>query len=108
MYSYNYFANFTRVLQGSPTKTNPRLESLGVPTDPTAEGKLLPRRGVFHVQGALGPLQGFRTGSHGTLRQLRLGHAGEALEVIVAGVAKVGRPKAEVDGHRAAVATLVL
>lgn len=46
--------------------------------------------------------------SDGTLGELRLGRAGDPLEIVVAGIAEVGRAEAEVDGHRAAVATLVL
>ena len=60
------------------------------------------------MQRALCPLQGLGTRANGTLGQLRLGHACQSLEVIVTGVAEVGGAKAEVDSHRAAVATLVL
>ena len=35
-------------------------------------------------------------------------HKFPSLEVVVTGVAEVGRPEAEEDGHRAAVAALVL
>ena len=52
--------------------------------------------------------QRFSSGTDGTLGQLRLGRAGDTLEVVVARVAEVGRAEAEVDGHGAAVATLVL
>ena len=63
---------------------------------------------MLDVQGALCPLQGLGTGSHRALGQLGLGNAGQALEVVMAGVAEVGGAKAEVDGHRAAVAALEL
>ncbi len=60
------------------------------------------------MQGALGPLQGLGTRPHGTLGELRLDDAGEVLEIIVARVAEVSGPKAEIDRHRTAVTTLVL
>lgn len=63
---------------------------------------------MFDVQGALGPLQGLGTWSHRALREVCLHKASQALEVVMAGVAEVGGPKAEIDGHRTAVAALVL
>lgn len=60
------------------------------------------------MQGAFCALQGFCPGAHGTLGELGFRGAGDTLEVVVAGIAEVSGPKAEVDGHRAAVATLVL
>ena len=84
------------------------LESLRIAAYSTTESKFLAGQRVFDVQRALDPLQGLCTGPHGTLRQLRLGDAGDALEVIVARVAEVRCSEAEVDGYRAAVATLVL
>lgn len=60
------------------------------------------------MQWALSPLQWLGTWSHRTLGQLRLDNAGQVLKVIVAWVAEVGGPKAEIDGHRAAITTLVL
>ena len=53
-------------------------------------------------------LQWLGSRSYGTLGELRLGRAGDSLEIVVAGVAEVGRAEAEVDGHGAAIATLVL
>ena len=84
------------------------LESLRIAAYSTTESKFLAGQRVFDVQRALDPLQGLCTGPHGTLRQLRLGDAGDALEVIVARVAEVRCSEAEVDGYGAAVATLVL
>ena len=46
--------------------------------------------------------------SHGALGQLRFGDVGDSLEVIMTRVTEMGRPEAEEDGHRAAIATLVL
>ena len=60
------------------------------------------------MQGALCPLQGLGTRPHGTLGEIRLDEASQALEVVMARVAEVGGPKAEIDGHRTAVAALVL
>ena len=60
------------------------------------------------MQGALGALQGFCTGAHGALGELGFGGAGHSLEVVVARIAEVGGSKAEVDGHRTAVAAFVL
>ena len=63
---------------------------------------------MLHVEGTLHALQWLGSGTHWALRQLRLGRAGDSLEVVVAGVAEMGGPEAEVDSHRTAVATLVL
>ena len=60
------------------------------------------------MEGALCPLQGLGTGSHGALGELGLGNAGEALEVVMAGIAEVGGTKAEVDSHRTAITALEL
>jgi len=60
------------------------------------------------MQWALSPLKGAGTRPHWALGELRLGHASQPLEVIMTGGAEVGCAKAEVDGHRAAVAALVL
>ena len=84
------------------------LEGLCISAHTTAEGKFLTSRGVFHVQGAFCALQGFCTGAHGALGQLRFGGAGHALEIVVAWIAEVGSSETEVDGHRTAVAALVL
>ena len=43
-----------------------------------------------------------------TVGQIGLGDVRNPLEVIVAGIAEVGCSEAEEDGHRTAVATLVL
>ena len=104
------------------------LESVGVPTDSTAEGELLPRGGVFHMQGTLLNIQwhsltenynmlepasqstcstGAYLGSHRALRELRFGNVSNSLEVIVAGVTEVSGAEAEEDSHRAAVSALV-
>lgn len=81
-----------------PTSPLPS-ESLCIPADSTAQSKLLPSWGVLDMQGAFSPLQGFCAGPHGTLRELRLGDAGQPLEVVVTRIAKVGGAKAEVHGH---------
>ena len=60
------------------------------------------------MQRTLCSFQWFGAGADRALGELGLGHAGEALEVVVARIAEVGRPKAEVDSDRAAVAALVL
>ena len=60
------------------------------------------------MQWALCSLERFGTWTNGTLGQLRLGHACQTLEVVMARVAEVGGAKAKVDSHRAAIATLVL
>ena len=75
------------------------LEGLSVSTHATSQGKLLSSCGVFHVQRALCPLQGLGPRSNWTLGQLGLGCACDTLEIVVAGVAEVGRAEAEVDGH---------
>lgn len=60
------------------------------------------------MQGAFCALQGFCTGAHRALGELGFWDTGDTLEIIVARVAEVGCSEAEVDSHRAAVATLVL
>ena len=60
------------------------------------------------MQRALSPLKGTGTRPHWALGELRLGHASQPLEVVMARGAEVGGAEAEVDGHGAAVATLVL
>ncbi len=47
-------------------------------------------------------------GADWALRQLRLGHVGDSLEVIVTRVAEVSGAEAEEDGDGAAVSALVL
>ena len=72
-------------------------ESLSIPTDTTPQGKLLPCRGVFDVQWTLSPFQGAGTRAHGTLGELRLDHACQTLEVIVARGTKVCGTETVVD-----------
>lgn len=84
------------------------LECLCVPTDATAQSKLFSRGRMLDVQRALRSLKGLCTRPNRALGQLALGQAGQPLEVVVAGVAKVGGAETEVDGHRTAVAALVL
>ena len=60
------------------------------------------------MQWTLSPFQGAGTRPHGTLGELRLGHAGQTLEVIVARGTKVCGTETVVDGNRATIATLVL
>ena len=83
------------------------LECLSIPTYATSECKLLTSRRVLDMQWAVCPLEGLGTGSHGTLGEVRFGHTGQTLEVVVAWVAEVSCPKAEVDRNRATIATLV-
>ena len=84
------------------------LECLCVPTDAAAKSKLFPCGWMFDVQWTFRALEGLCTWPDGALGQLALGHAGQALEVVMAGVAEVGGAEAEVDCHGAAVAALVL
>lgn len=74
-------------------------ESLGIPADATAEGKLLSRWRVLDVQWALCTLERLSTRPDGALGKIALCHARQTLEVVVAGIAEVCRTKAEVDGH---------
>ena len=60
------------------------------------------------MQRALCSLEGFSAWTNRTLGQLRLGHARQTLEVVVARVTEMGGAKAKVDSHRAAITTLVL
>ena len=60
------------------------------------------------MQWALCPLQWLGTRPNGTLGELGLRHARQALEVVVARIAEVGSTEAEVDSYRATVAALVL
>ena len=83
-------------------------EGLGIATHPTAKSKLFTSWRVLYVQWTLCPLQWLGTGADGTLGELGLCHARKTLEIIVTRVAEMGSAEAEVDGHRAAVAALVL
>ena len=94
------------------------LESVGVPTDSTAERELLPSGGVLHMQGTLLNIQwhsltenynmlepaiqstcstGTYLGSHRALRELRFRDVCNSLEVIVAGVTEVSGAETEED-----------
>ena len=59
------------------------------------------------MQGTFFTLKLDTFGSHRTLRQFMFWNVGYTLKVIVASIAKVGRTKAEKDGHTTTVATLV-
>ena len=74
-----------------------------VPANAAAQGELLPGGRVANVEGALLSRQLGGLRDDGALRQLRLGHVGDPLEVVVARVAEVSRPEAEEDGDGAAV-----
>ena len=79
-----------------------------VSTDATAKGKFFARGGMLYVKGAFLAVQLNALWPHGALGQVRLGQVGHPLKVVVTRVAEVGRAEAEEDGHRAAVAALVL
>ncbi len=81
---------------------------MGITANATAEGKFFARRRMLNVQRTLLAFQRRAFGSHRTLGQLRLGQMSHALEVVVAGVAKVSRTEAKEHGDRAAISTLVL
>jgi len=83
-------------------------EGVSVPANAAAEGKLFPSGRVADVQRALFACQLDGLRADGALRQFGLGHVGDPLEVVVAGVAEVSRAEAEEDGDGAAVAALVL
>ena len=68
-----------------------QLEGVGVPADPAAQGELLAGGRMFDVERTLLPLDGDSLGTHGALRQVRLGDVGHPLEVVVTRVAEVGR-----------------
>ena len=100
---------------------------MGVPADSTSEGKLLSSCRMLDVKRTLIALKrnslekkntefvhifysliiGYLW-SYRALGQLRFGDVGDSLEVVMTQVAEMGRPEAEEDGHRAAIATLVL
>ena len=81
---------------------------MGVPTDATAKGKFFSSCGMLHVKRTLRALERNSLGSHWALGQLLLGNVGDSLEVIVTRITEMSCPETEEDGHRAAIATLVL
>lgn len=84
------------------------LEGVGISAHPTAQGELLPRWWVNHMQRALSTLQLLAFGPCRTMRQLLLRDTGHPLEVIMAGVTEVCGAKAEENSHRAAVPAFIL
>ena len=61
-----------------------------------------------HVQGTFFTLKLDTFGSHWTLRQFVFGNIGYTLEVIMAGIAKMGSAETEKHCHTATVSALVL
>ncbi len=67
------------------------LEGVGVPADPAAEGELLSGGRMLDVERTLLALHGHALRADGALRQVRLGDVRHPLEVVVTGVAEMGR-----------------
>lgn len=81
---------------------------MGIPADSAAQRELLSRCGMSHVQWTHVALQLSASGTRGAMGQHLLRSTHHSVDVIVAQLAEVGRPKAEEDGDGATVATLVL
>jgi len=84
------------------------LKGVSVTTHTTAQGKLFPRGGVQHMQGALLPLQLDTLGTSGTVGQVDLGNGRDPLELFMAKVTEVGGAETEEHCHRATIAALIL